>query len=67
MPITIAVIINLRQILWRAAIVERRRWFSAADYVEGLALSQLAPGPLAAQLAIYLGLVGMVLKRAALP
>jgi chromate transporter len=38
-------------------LVERRRWFSEADYKEGLALAQLAPGPLAAQLAIYLGFV----------
>lgn len=36
-------------------LVERRRWVSRADYLEGLALAQLAPGPLAAQLAIYLG------------
>lgn len=36
-------------------LVERREWFSKQDYAEGLALSQLAPGPLAAQLAIYLG------------
>jgi len=36
---------------------ERRRWISRQDYVEGLALAQLAPGPLAAQLAIYLGWV----------
>ena len=36
-------------------LVERRRWFSKQDYLEGLALAQLAPGPLAAQLAIYLG------------
>ncbi|HXJ35020.1 MAG TPA: chromate transporter [Candidatus Eisenbacteria bacterium] len=36
-------------------LVERRRWFSKRDYLEGLALAQLAPGPLAAQLAIYLG------------
>jgi chromate transporter len=32
-----------------------RRWFTSAEYKEGLALAQLAPGPLAAQLAIYLG------------
>src|SRR5207245_10905115 len=38
-------------------LVERRRWFSRQDYLEGLALAQLAPGPLAAQLAIYLGWV----------
>jgi len=36
-------------------LVERRRWFSAQEYREGLALAQLAPGPLAAQLAMYLG------------
>ncbi|HEX7478226.1 MAG TPA: chromate transporter [Polyangiales bacterium] len=36
-------------------LVEDKRWVSRQDYVEGLALAQLAPGPLAAQLAIYLG------------
>jgi len=36
-------------------LVERRRWVTKEDYLEGLALAQLAPGPLAAQLAIYLG------------
>ena len=36
-------------------LVERRGWISKKDYVDGLALAQLAPGPLAAQLAIYLG------------
>ncbi|MGH8128652.1 MAG: chromate transporter [Gammaproteobacteria bacterium] len=38
-------------------LVESRKWLSDADYKEGLALAQLAPGPLAAQLAIYLGYV----------
>jgi chromate transporter len=38
-------------------LVENRKWISDADYKEGLALAQLAPGPLAAQLAIYLGYV----------
>jgi chromate transporter len=38
-------------------LVEERNWVSRQDYVEGLALAQLAPGPLAAQLAIYLGWV----------
>ncbi len=38
-------------------LVERRRWVSKQDYLEGLALSQLSPGPLAAQLAMYLGWV----------
>jgi chromate transporter len=38
-------------------LVEDRKWISADDYTDGLALAQLAPGPLAAQLAIYLGFV----------
>lgn len=38
-------------------LVERRQWISEAEYKEGLALAQLMPGPLAAQLAIYLGYV----------
>jgi chromate transporter len=38
-------------------LVEQRKWISETDYKEGLALSQLMPGPLAAQLAIYLGFV----------
>jgi chromate transporter len=38
-------------------LVERRQWISEADYREGLTLAQLMPGPLAAQLAIYLGYV----------
>ncbi len=38
-------------------LVERRQWFTREDYMKGLALSQLAPGPLAAQLAICLGYV----------
>lgn len=38
-------------------LVETRKWVSEADYKEGLTLAQLAPGPLAAQLAIYLGYV----------
>ena len=36
-------------------LVEERKWFSTDDYLEGLAFSQLSPGPLAAQLAMYLG------------
>lgn len=38
-------------------LVEKRKWIKEEDYKEGLALAQLAPGPLAAQLAIYLGYV----------
>jgi len=38
-------------------LVEQRQWVSKEEYLEGLALAQLAPGPLAAQLAIYLGWV----------
>jgi len=36
-------------------LVEELRWVSKQDYLEGLAFSQLSPGPLAAQLAMYLG------------
>ena len=38
-------------------LVDDKKWISEEDYREGLALSQLAPGPLAAQLAIYIGFV----------
>jgi chromate transporter len=41
----------------RRDLVETRQWITEGDYKEGLALAQLAPGPLAAQLAIYLGYV----------
>jgi chromate transporter len=38
-------------------LVESRRWIADEDYKEGLTLAQLMPGPLAAQLAMYLGYV----------
>src|SRR6202022_3028029 len=38
-------------------LVDDRDWVRKEDYLEGLALAQLAPGPLAAQLAIYLGYI----------
>src|SRR6267142_337954 len=38
-------------------LVEVKKWISEEDYKDGLALAQLAPGPLAAQMAIYLGYV----------
>jgi chromate transporter len=38
-------------------LVDQKKWISEEDYKEGLALSQLAPGPLAAQLSIYIGYV----------
>ena len=38
-------------------LVDDRAWVRKEDYLEGLALAQLAPGPLAAQLAIYLGYI----------
>src|SRR5262245_51139709 len=38
-------------------LVEGSKWITEADYKEGLTLAQLMPGPLAAQLAIYLGYV----------
>ena len=47
-------------------LVEKRRWISEADYKEGMALAQLMPGPLAAQLAIYLGYVHYRIRGATL-
>lgn len=47
-------------------LVERRGWISEADYKEGLTLAQLMPGPLAAQLAMYLGYVHHRLRGATL-
>src|SRR5215475_11478711 len=38
-------------------LVDERKWISQEDYLNGLAFSQLAPGPFAAQLAMYLGFV----------
>jgi chromate transporter len=38
-------------------LVENHKWISEEEYKQGLALAQLAPGPLAAQLGIYLGFV----------
>src|SRR3954468_17430749 len=38
-------------------LVDERKWISESDFKEGLTLAQLMPGPLAAQLAIYLGYV----------
>lgn len=38
-------------------LVEQNQWISEEEYKEGMALAQLASGPLAAQLAIYLGYV----------
>lgn len=41
----------------RRDLVESREWISQEDYEVGLALAQLSPGPLAAQLGFYLGFV----------
>lgn len=38
-------------------LVEEKQWISEAQYNEGMMVAQVAPGPLAAQLAIYLGYV----------
>ena len=38
-------------------LVEKRKWITEEEYKDGLALAQLAPGPLAAQLSIYIGYV----------
>jgi chromate transporter len=38
-------------------LVERRGWITQEEYLQGLAVSQTLPGPLAAQLAMWLGYV----------
>jgi chromate transporter len=47
-------------------LVERRPWFTREEYMKSLALAQLAPGPLAAQLAICLGYVHSQVRGATL-
>ena len=47
-------------------LVERRAWFTKDEYTKSLALSQLAPGPLATQLAICLGYVHSRIQGATL-
>lgn len=47
-------------------LVERRGWFTRDEYLKSLALSQLAPGPLAAQVAICLGYVHSRVRGATL-
>jgi chromate transporter len=39
----------------RRDLVERREWYSEEEYQQGLAIAQTMPGPLAAQLAMWLG------------
>jgi chromate transporter len=72
-PVDVSLIQFVRYFLWLGTVgfggpialaghmqqdlVEERGWVSRQDYIEGLALAQLAPGPLAAQLAMYLGYV----------
>lgn len=41
----------------RRDLVEEKKWIPEEEFKDGLALAQLAPGPLAAQLGIYLGYV----------
>src|SRR5262249_47354298 len=38
-------------------LVEERGWISPQEYRDGLAIAQMAPGPLAAQLAMWLAFV----------
>jgi chromate transporter len=38
-------------------LVESKAWITEAEYREGLALAQLSPGPLAAQLCFYIGYI----------
>src|SRR5437867_13063998 len=39
----------------RRDLVDDRQWYSEAEYQQGLAIAQTMPGPLAAQLAMWLG------------
>jgi chromate transporter len=39
----------------RRELSEKRQWIPRSDFLNGLALSSLCPGPLATQLAIYIG------------
>src|SRR5439155_1083322 len=39
----------------RRDLVEQRQWYTEAEYQQGLAIAQTMPGPLAAQLAMWLG------------
>src|SRR4051794_34951834 len=36
-------------------LVKKRQWYSERDFLEGLAFAKLSPGPMAPQLAMYLG------------
>lgn len=47
-------------------LVENKKWLTEEEYKEGLALAQLAPGPLAAQLGIYIGFLNHGLVGATL-
>lgn len=47
-------------------LVDDKQWLTEEEYREGLALAQLAPGPLAAQLGIYIGFVHYGLLGASL-
>jgi chromate transporter len=47
-------------------LVEQKKWISESEYNEGMALAQVAPGPLAAQMGIYLGYVHYGLLGASL-
>jgi chromate transporter len=47
-------------------LVESRGWFTAEEYREGMALAQLSPGPLAAQLCFYFGYLSGGFSGAAL-
>lgn len=44
-----------RQIYFHDELVRRRGWMRDAEFLEGMALSQLLPGPNIANLTVYLG------------
>jgi chromate transporter len=47
-------------------LVERRAWISRDDFLDGVALGQAMPGPLAAQVVMWLGFLRAGIAGAAL-
>ncbi|MDP2600406.1 MAG: chromate efflux transporter [Deltaproteobacteria bacterium] len=47
-------------------LVEEKKWFTNEEYLHGVALAQIVPGPLAMQLAIYFGYLKAKIRGATL-
>jgi hypothetical protein len=46
--------------IMQTEIQERRQWISKGEFVEGLALVNMLPGPLVTQLGIFIGHAGLI-------